>query len=99
LRQFIIRWLIRVGAALVLLTLLAFVADAIALRLKFPNNRQQFSTVQIRPYYAVKMKDGKTEFMFDQPQDETCVNALFPQLGFRPCWLVAKSKTKRIDVK
>jgi hypothetical protein len=76
-----------------------FVADAIALRLQFPNHRPQFATVQIRPYYAVKMKDGKTEFMFDPPQDETCVNSLFPQLGFSPCWYVSKSKLKRTDIK
>lgn len=98
-RQLIIGWLNRTALALLLLALVIFLGDSIALRLRFPNNRPQFATVQIRPYYAVKMKDGKTEFMFDQPQDETCVNALLPQLGFRPCWWVQKSKTKRIDVK
>lgn len=98
-RQLIIHWLNRVALALVLLVLLVFTGDAIALRLRIPNQRAQFSTVRVRPYYAVKLKDGKTEFMFDQPQDETCVNSLFPQLGYRPCWYVAKSKTRRIDVK
>jgi len=99
LRQLIIRWINRILLVLVVLVLLVFVTDSITLRLRFPSNRPQFDTVQIRPYYAVKMKDGKTEFMFDQPQDETCVNALLPQLGFRPCWYVKRSKTKRIDVK
>jgi hypothetical protein len=99
LRQLIARWLIRVALALVLILLVVFVGDSIALRLHIPGNRPQFGTVQVRPYYAVKMKDGKTEFMFDDPQDETCVNSLFPQLGYRPCWYVAKAKTKRIDVK
>jgi hypothetical protein len=28
------------------------------------------------------------------PQDETCVNSLFPQLGYRACWYVSKSKMK-----
>lgn len=98
-RQLIIRWLLRVVAAVVVLALVIFIGDALAIRLHIPGNRPQFTTVQIRPYYAVKMKDGKTEFMFDQPVDETCVNSLFPQLGYRPCWYVMKSKTKRIDVK
>jgi hypothetical protein len=99
LRQLIIRWLNRIVLALLLVALLLFLGDAIALRMRFPKNRPQFATVQIRPYYAVKLKNGQTEFMFDQPRDETCVNALFPQLGFRPCWYVTKSKTKQIDIK
>ena len=98
-RQLIIRWLTRTVLALVILALVAFLADSIALRLRFPNNRPQFGTVQVRPYFAVKMKDGKTEFMFDPPQDETCSNSLFPQLGFQPCWYVSKSKMIRTDIK
>jgi hypothetical protein len=99
LRQLIVRWLLRVAGALVLLLLLVFVADSIALRLHIPGNRPEFSTFQVRPYYAVKMKDGKTQFMFEDPQDETCVNSLFPQLGYRPCWYVSKSKMKQIPLK
>jgi hypothetical protein len=38
---------------------------------------------------AVWLKSGKTEFMLDKPQTQTCVRALFPQLGYKPCWWLA----------
>ncbi len=83
--------------ALAVLVLLIFSGDAIALRVRSQANR--FSTMQVRPYYAVKLKDGKTEYMFTDPQDETCVHSLFPQLGYRPCWYVGKAKTKELPLK
>lgn len=87
----------RATIAIVAIVVTLFLGDYAFLRLRNSNNR--FGTVQVKPYYAVKLKDGKTEFMFDQPQNETCSHSLFPQLGYRPCWYVEKHKEKRIDMK
>ena len=45
-----------------------------------------FKQVQVQPYYAVPMKDGKTEFMMLDPETDTCIRSLFPHFGYRPCW-------------
>jgi hypothetical protein len=52
----------------------------------------------VRPYYAVPQKNHKTEFLFDEPQDETCVHSLFPHLGDEPCWYLSTHKDQRIDI-
>ncbi len=98
-RRLIITWLNRVALAVLLALIAVFAVDYLSIRFQLPNHRQQFGTVRIKPYYAVRLKDGKTEFMFADPQDETCSYSLFPQLGYRPCWYVTKHKTKRIDIK
>ena len=55
-------------------------------------------TVQVQPYYAVPLKDGKTEFIFLDPQNEVCVHSLFPHLGHRPCWYISRYRNKEIKV-
>ena len=42
--------------------------------------------VQVQPYYAVPMKDGKTQFIMLDPETDTCIHSLFPHFGYRPCW-------------
>jgi len=55
-----------------------------------------FDTVQVQPYYAVPLKDGKTEFMMLDPQNRTCVHALFPHFGYSPCWYLKRRTDQRI---
>lgn len=55
-------------------------------------------SVRVQRYYAVPRKDGRTEFLFDQPGDEPCVRSLFPHFGDAPCWYLTKHPQKRIDI-
>ncbi|MBV9155969.1 MAG: hypothetical protein JO097_06885, partial [Acidobacteriaceae bacterium] len=55
-----------------------YIADYLLLRFRIATNRNPYGTVTIQPYYAVPQKDGKTEFLFDDPQNQTCVHSLFP---------------------
>ncbi len=75
-----------------------YAADYLVLRYRVAVNRQPFGTVTVQPYYAVPQKDHKTEFLFDDPEDETCVHSLFPHLGDSPCWYLSRNKEKRIDL-
>jgi hypothetical protein len=43
-----------------------------------------FGSVVVRPYYAVPLKDGKTEFMMLSPETRTCVHSLFPTSATLP---------------
>jgi len=80
--------------AVLLLCALLYAGDYAAVRLR----RNPTGTEQIQPYYAVPLKDGKTEFMFLNPQNEVCVHSLFPHLGHRPCWYVRRHRNKPINV-
>lgn len=57
-----------------------------------------FSSVLVQPYYAVALKDGKTEFIMLNPETRACVHALFPHFGDAPCWYLEGHKRQRIDV-
>ena len=81
-------------AAVVIFCALLYAGDYAALRLR----RNSTGTVQVQPYYAVPLKDGKTEFMFLDPQNEVCVRSLFPHLGHRPCWYVSRHRNKELKV-
>jgi len=80
--------------AVVIFCALLYAGDYAAMRLR----RNPTGTVQVQPYYAVPLKDGKTEFMFLDPQNEVCVRSLFPHLGHRPCWYVSRHRNKEIKV-
>jgi hypothetical protein len=69
---------------------LAYVVDAAVLRYRAAGNRNAFSVVTVHPYYAMPRKDKKLEYMYGDPQDETCVNSLFPHMGDTPCWYLRK---------
>jgi hypothetical protein len=49
-------------------------------------------------YYAVKQKNGKTQFIFDPPAAENCVHALFPHAGCDPCWYLTRHPEQRTDI-
>jgi hypothetical protein len=75
---------------------LIYAVDAAVLRFRAATNRNAFSTVTVHPYFAVDRKDKKTEYMYEDPTDETCVNSLFPHLGDSPCWYVRRHTDEAI---
>ena len=77
---------------------LVYSADYVSLRFRIPGHREQFGSVTVRPYYAVHLKNGKTEFTFLDPQTQVCVNSLFPHMGYSPCWYARGHTEKRIDI-
>ena len=97
-RQIIGRMLKRILAIGVLGTAFAFVVDYGILRFRMASNRTPFSTVTVHPLLAVPHKDHRVEFMPDAPQDQTCVNALFPHLGDSPCWYLIRHTRPQIDM-
>jgi hypothetical protein len=43
------------------------------------------------------MKDGKTQYAFDPPGPQECVNSLFPHLGDPPCWYLTRHTKQQIN--
>ncbi len=88
----------RIALAILLSLCIVYVCDYLSLRYRIPNHRDPFGSVQIHPYYAVRLKDGKTEFLFDPPETEQCVHSLFPHFGDNPCWYVSRRTQRRTDI-
>ena len=97
-RQVLKRLVQRVIVSLVLGLAILYVADYLLLRYRVAANRNPYGTVTVQPYYAVPRKDHKTEFLFDDPQDQTCVHSLFPHFGDSPCWYLSRNTQKRINM-
>ncbi|HEX3684167.1 MAG TPA: hypothetical protein VHU83_16660 [Bryobacteraceae bacterium] len=97
-RNFRVRQLPRIIVSIVLALAVLYIADYLLLRYRVAANRSPYGTVTVQPYYAVPRKDHRTEFMFDDPQDQTCVNSLFPHFGDSPCWYLNRNKQKRINM-
>jgi len=97
-RQSLKRLLPRIFISLVLGLAVVYIADFLLLRYRVAANRSPYGTVTVQSYYAVPRKDHRTEFMFNDPQDQTCVNSLFPHFGDSPCWYLNRNKQKRISM-
>jgi hypothetical protein len=81
------------------LLVLAFIylGDDLSVRYRIPPRRQPFATVTVERYDAIPEKNGKVEFGFEPPVQQTCVRALFPHLGYPPCWYLSRHAEQRIN--
>jgi hypothetical protein len=88
----------RIALIVVGLFALLYAGDYASVRFRIPKSRDPFGVVQVRPYYAVRQKNGEPEFYFLAPENQVCVHSLFPHLGYNPCWYVRRHTQKRIDL-
>jgi hypothetical protein len=88
----------KIAIGLALLTALVYAADYVSIHVPIPAGRAQFGTLQVKPFYAVPMKDGKTEYMYEDVQTETCSHSLFPQYGHSPCWRESGKPEKQLKL-
>jgi hypothetical protein len=76
----------------------AYAVDYGVFRYRVAANRQPFGQVTVLPYYAVPQKSGKTQYIFNPPESQTCVHALFPRAGYVPCWYLERHIEQRTDI-
>jgi hypothetical protein len=76
---------------------LVYVCDYVSLRYRIPNNRQQFGSVIVQRMWVIPTKDGKTQYAFDPPAPQDCVNSLFPHLGDPPCWYLSRHQRQQVN--
>lgn len=89
--------LLRILAVLVALGALTYVADYAVLRYRISANKDPFRQVTVSVYYATPLKNGRLEYDFQQPQNQTCVNALYPHMGMQPCWYLSRHREQRVN--
>jgi hypothetical protein len=75
-----------------------FTADYVSVRFGIPGHRAQFDDVEVRHFYAVKLKNRKTSYMYDQPQSWECVNSLLPHYGDAPCWYLKRHTVIQVNL-
>ena len=75
-----------------------YVGDFVVFRARVALNRSPYDSVTVQHFDAVLKKNGKTEFLFDPPQPETCVNTLFPHDGFAPCWYLNRHREQGTNI-
>jgi hypothetical protein len=92
------RYVARALLFTLLIAAVAYAVDYAILRYRVATKRVPFGTVTVQSYDAVPQKDHKTEFLFENPHDETCVNSLFPHMGDAPCWYLRRHTEQRIDL-
>jgi hypothetical protein len=80
--------------AAVALLIIWYIGDYISLKLR----GSPLSTIQITKFYAIPQKSGKTEYEPGEPETQTCVNSMFPHLGYSPCWYVRRHKTQQVNL-
>jgi hypothetical protein len=51
----------------------------------------------ITVYDATPLKNGRDEVFFSQPEPQTCVDAIFPHLGYPACWRLRHNPIKLIE--
>ena len=74
-----------------------YLGDFLSLRLGIPS-RPALGSITVHTYYAVKLKNGKTEYDYAGDHAADCSNSLLPQLGVRPCWYVARHTNEQITI-
>lgn len=79
------------------LFLVLYLLDYAAVLFRIPGNREQLGSVEVRRYYAIKQKSGRTEYAPAETQTRTCVYAVFPHFGVVPCWFAEKHTIQYID--
>jgi hypothetical protein len=95
-----------VKRALILIVVLAALVyggdyASVRLRMAFPKLGPALDSVQMERLYAIALKNGRTEYELDAQQPEvtvTCVRALFPHLGYSPCWYLRRNSQKPIPM-
>ncbi len=85
-------------AALIAACVLVYAADYLIWRYKLATGHSPYGTVMVQFYYAIQEKNGKTEYDYQSPQPDTCVNSLFPHAGYSPCWYERKHTEKAIRI-
>jgi hypothetical protein len=92
----------RVLLSVVALVLIVYAVDYLQLRYRVWRKLQPYGMVTVQILYAISEKapqgSNKTEYTSGGAQDETCVNSLFPHLGYAPCWYLRRHTEKRVNI-
>lgn len=76
---------------------LVYAGDYMSLRYRIPGSRQPFGSVMVRRAWVIPTRSGKTDYAFDPPAPQECVNSLFSHFGDPPCWYLRRHTKQEIN--
>lgn len=89
--------IVRAAIGLVAATLVAYIVDAIQVRVRLATGGPAKAYDTVTVLYAAGLKGSKYEIYTDQPDSETCSRTLFPQMGYSPCWYLREHAMRMLD--
>ncbi|MGC2329933.1 MAG: hypothetical protein WA581_00630 [Candidatus Acidiferrales bacterium] len=89
--------LLATAIALCTLLIVLYAGDYAVLRVHIARHgpASVLSTVTI--FYAAPLNGGKVSVFYNQPQTQPCARAIFPQLGYAPCWYLQRHTVRVVD--
>lgn len=97
-KQVLERLILATLTAIVSVTALTYTVDYLIFRYRLSTNRQPFAQLMVYSYDAIPQKSGKTQFIFNPPEPQTCARSLFPRAGYVPCWYLQRHTEPRTDM-
>ena len=88
----------RITVTLIVLLAVVYIGDYVTVRYQIPPGRQTFGSVQVEQFTAFKQKSGKIEYTDVGPATKVCVNSLFPQMGYSPCWYASRQTREMTNI-
>jgi hypothetical protein len=61
-------------------------------------SRPRYSSLTVNRYLYINEKYNKFSYEPIAPIQETCINALLPEPGVRPCWYLRRHTVETIEV-
>lgn len=71
-----------------------YAGDAVMFRIRSAPN----GSVTVRVYYAIQQKNNRTEYMYKDTEQQTCVRSLFPHSGVTPCWYLRRHADQAVGI-
>ncbi len=99
-KRFFLLAIERTLAALAAAAILLYIGDYVYARIRLAKATatDPLETITINPYYEVPQKSGKFELYSLDPQQVTCVHAIFAHFGDNACWYVKRQANKPIPI-
>jgi hypothetical protein len=70
---------------------------SVRVRLLHPKPASPFEEVILQRLISISEKGQKQEYVLADPQTVTCVHALFPHMGYDPCWYIRRLNQEPIQ--
>jgi len=87
------------GAALTAVAVLAavYASDDLFVRYRMAHRPARDPLDTVTTYTATELKNRRLVIFYDDPHPEVCVRALFPHLGYAPCWYVRRHTVRLVS--
>ena len=88
-----LRWTV---AVVVAATFVFYGVEDLCVRARFPLS-DPYRSITVHRVYTLHKSREKVNIVNAEPGEETCVRAVFPHLGYTPCWYLERHTEQQVD--